>query len=100
MDIYVIGDEETVLGFRIVDIDGYVPENNRDAEKKMETLIAEKQVSLILITREFANHMREMVNNLKMQSMKPLVIEIPGAEMQPAEESFEDLVRRAIGISV
>lgn len=100
MDIYVIGDEETVLGFRLIDINGFIPEDDEDARNKLDSIIAENQVSLLFITRNFANEMREKINNLKMQSMKPLVVEIPGSQMQPAGESIEDLVRRAIGISI
>jgi vacuolar-type H+-ATPase subunit F/Vma7 len=42
--------------------------------------------------------MREWINEIRMRSAKPLVMEIPGAEPAPKTLSLRELIESAVGI--
>jgi len=100
MSIYVIGDQDTVLGFRLVGAQGKVVESVDQAREELNRLLKDREARLLLITREWAAEMRDQVNHLKITSLQPIVLEIPGKEPESLAEPLRDLVRRAVGIKV
>lgn len=100
MSILVIGDQDTALGFRLVGAKAEVVDSLEQARQSLEHTLGREDIELLLITREWAAQLRERIDRLKMASLRPIVMEIPGREMAPPEQSMSELVRRAIGISM
>jgi V/A-type H+-transporting ATPase subunit F len=100
MGVYVIGDKDTVLGFTLVGGYGVVVQSAREAREHLESALEREEIDLLLVTREWADSMRERMNRLLMTSLRPVIIEIPGKESRPSVASIDDLVRRAIGMSL
>lgn len=98
MSIFVIGDENTVLGFSLVGIESETVESVEEARSLLDEALDRENVQIVLITENWAAQMREEVNRLKMESVEPLVLEIQGSEPAPSGPSLRELVRRAVGI--
>jgi len=99
MRIYVLGNEDCVLGFSLAGVEGQAvrqPEGLRDA---LDRALADGTIGLLLISHDVADWERERVDLLKVTSLAPLVVEIPGAEDAPGKApSLREFVQRAVGV--
>jgi V/A-type H+-transporting ATPase subunit F len=101
MKFFVIGDEQTVLGFRLVGIEGAVAAEREDALSTLEAAVSRKDIGIILVTEAIADRMRDEVDARLYGMGFPLVLEIPDASgPSPQRPEIEDVVRKAIGISI
>lgn len=100
MSITVIGDRDTVFGFGLIGVDGRVVEREEEVERALDEILEREETRLLLITRNLAQALRKRIDRLKMSSLHPIVMEIPGREGARPERSISDLVRSAIGINV
>ncbi len=98
MSLFVIGDKDTVLGFGLVGIEGEAVQSADEARAVLDQVLTQGDRQIILITRQWADQMGPKLNQLKMTTLKPVVVEIPGSEPEPAGRSLRELVEEAIGI--
>ena len=61
MKYYVIGDEDTVLGFGMVGVRGTVVHDRVSAEEAFRQAIAERDIGILIITEKIADHIRSAV---------------------------------------
>ena len=100
MSIFVIGDEDTVLGVRLVGGDGTVVASRQEAETALDAVMERQDLELLLMTYQWAQHTQDRLNRIKMTETRPLVMEIPDKSGGEPQHSAKDLVSRAIGIDV
>ncbi len=101
MKFYVIGDEDTVLGFSYAGVKGTVVETQLEAETAFEKAFKNPNIGIIIITERSAELIRKRVDNEKINAQRPLVVEIPDREgPMPGRKSILELIREAIGIRV
>ena len=98
MRTFVIGNEDCVLGFSLVSVDGQIVRNAAELEETLDACLADKTIGLLLITADVAKWSRERIDNLKVTSLSPLVVEIPGEKEDTTYPSLQDFVQRAMGI--
>ncbi|MFW6189319.1 MAG: V-type ATP synthase subunit F [Planctomycetota bacterium] len=101
MNFYVIGDEDTVVGFRYAGVQGTVARDSDQAARELDRLVEEGEKMIVIITERTAGKIREKVDRVRFEETYPLVVEIPGPE-GPSEEapSLLSLIREAVGIKV
>jgi V/A-type H+-transporting ATPase subunit F len=98
---YVIGDNETVLGFRLVGVSGRVVENRDEALSALAGVVGNKEIGVVLITEKVAAEIRDEVEARHYGLGFPLVLEIPDSSgPDPERPEIEEIVRRAIGVSI
>jgi V/A-type H+/Na+-transporting ATPase subunit F len=101
MKYYVIGDEDTVLGFGMVGVAGKIVENESQARRVMETVLNDDSYGIIIITECTADLIRSMVDKYIFSQSFPLILEIPSREGRvPGKPSIREMVNKAIGISL
>jgi len=100
MRIFVIGNQDAVLGFSLAGVDGRIVTNAQQARQALETALADRTIGLLLITSDAAQYARERVDALKVSSLAPLVVEVPGPKPEEQLPSLKDLVQRAVGINL
>ena len=101
MNLFCIGDENTVLGFGLVGVEGRVVKTERQAREAFKVATSTPDVGIIIITERIAERLREEVNKSIYELNFPLVIEIP--DMQgplPERKSILQLVRTAVGVRI
>ena len=99
MDFYVIGDQDTVLGFRYAGIPGTTVETADEAAGALADVTGSGKASIIIMTEHIASSIRARVNELRFGAALPLVVEIPGPE-GPVEgrPTLLQLIREAVGV--
>lgn len=101
MKVLVIGHPEAVLGFSLAGVNGHSVTTAEEASQALDEALASKEAGIILVTRDVARMIHARVEDLKLRSAIPLVVEIPGPEgVSPDEPSLSEVVLRAIGIKL
>lgn len=101
MEYYVIGDEDTVLGFGMVGVRGRQVETEREASYALDSALEDTEIGILIMTERVADLVRERVDYLLFSEDFPLVVEIPDRAGKVANRpSLRETVNNAIGIQV
>lgn len=99
--LFLIGDEDTVLGFRFAGIRGHIPKDAPAAAELFRKAVEDTEVSIVVITERIARLIRSNIDAFMENRAFPFVVEIPdSAGPLPTRKSPSDIVREAIGISI
>lgn len=97
MKLFIIGHEDTVLGFSLIGIEGFATDDTAEALQKLEELLSEGDVGLILVTAGIARQLEPRLEEIEMDATLPIVLRVP-APGEPLERpSARDMVRRTLG---
>ena len=101
MKYFVIGDEDTVLGFGLVGIKGFVVKNETEAECSFKEAIKDKDLGIIIITEKVAELIRPLVDAYLFTYNFPLIVEIPDRSgKMEGKPGIRQLVNEAIGVKL
>ncbi|MDD4376988.1 MAG: V-type ATP synthase subunit F [Eubacteriales bacterium] len=98
--IGVIGDRESVLGFKAVGLDVF-PCNKSDQAKDILHDIAKENYAIIYITEKLAKEIEEEIDKYK-DSRLPAIIPIPNKDgpLGTGMDSVRKSVERAVGADI
>jgi len=101
LKFYVIGDEDTVLGFNLAGIEGKVAISPEEAREALKEAFQLEGLGVIVIPERIAASIRQDVDQYLYKTTFPLIIEIPD-RLGPLEGrgSVRDLIRSSVGISL
>lgn len=101
MKVLVIGHPEAVLGFSLAGVNGRAAATAGEAHQALNDAFAARDIGIILVTQDVAGMIQARVEDLKLHSTIPLVVEIPSPAGVPADQpSLSEIVLRAIGIKL
>ena len=101
MKIMIIGHSQAVLGFSLVGVQGLEATTTAQADQALETALATPDIGIILVTEDAANLIGPKMDQLRLRSTIPLVVEIPGpTAAQSSRPTLNEVVFRAIGIKI
>ena len=101
MRYFVIGDEDTVLGFGLVGVDGATPRTQAEAQEIFDSVIRNREIGVTIITEAAADLIRETVDRYLFTEDFPLILEIPDRKGKlPDRPTLREVANNAIGISV
>lgn len=101
MKYFVIGDEDAVLGFGLVGIQGMKAENPQEAEAAFTAALEDTNVGIIIIEDRVADMIRPIVDRYIFTEQFPLIVEVPGREgKDPRRPGIRAMVNEAIGIKL
>jgi len=98
---FVIGDEETVLGFSLAGIEGEAVATKEETREALNNALQRKEVGIIIITERIAQTISQQVNQHILKKSFPLIIEIPDRKGPLTRKGdIKDMVSKAVGISI
>jgi V/A-type H+-transporting ATPase subunit F len=100
--IAVIGDRDTVIGFRMVGVtEGCVPKSPEETRSSLMSYFRDPNMGLILITEPLAEEVQDTIIELS-EAPVPVILLVPDREGSTGayETVLKELVRRAVGIEV
>lgn len=100
MKYFVIGDEDTVLGFSLVGVFGMQATNAEQARQAWNKALEDRANGIIIITDVVANMIRPTVDRYLFSESFPLVVEIPSSRGEESHTDLRTLVNQAIGVSL
>jgi vacuolar-type H+-ATPase subunit F/Vma7 len=102
MKVLVVGHPEAVLGFSLVGLDGRAASDAAQVNQVLDEALASTDTGIILVTSDAAAMIPARMEDLKLHSTVPLVVEIPapGGEQAGQGPSLSEVVFRAIGVKI
>ena len=101
MKVLVIGHPEAVLGFSLVGVAGKAVTTAAQANQALDDALSSSDIGIILVTQDVSKLIEARMDNLKLHSTVPLVVDIPAPSgVSPDQPSLSDIVLRAIGIKI
>ena len=99
MKVFVIGNQEAILGFSLVGVHGKTVTSPTEVNEALDEALSNADNGIVLITEDVAGMVQARMNQLKLRSTVPLVVEIPGPEGVASDQpSLNEVVMRAIGV--
>ena len=99
MEYFVIGDDDTVLGFSVVGVTGVSVRTAQEALDAWSKALSDNSYGIIIITEDAADLIRSTVDRYLFSETFPLVVEIPGSDKRGGKD-LRALVNDAIGVSI
>lgn len=101
MKVLVIGHPEAVLGFSLVGVHGQAATSAAEVNRALNNALSAPDVGIILVTQDATELIEARMDQLKLRSTVPLVVEIPAPTgVHPNQPSLSKVVQRAIGIKI
>ena len=102
MKMYLMSDNvDTLVGMRMSGVEGVVLHSEQDVRDKLNELLDDKDIAVILITSTLVDLIRETVYELKLNRSQPLIIEIPDRHGNgKTKDSITKYVKEAIGVDM
>ena len=78
MRMYLISDNtDTLTGMRLAGVDGVIVKEKETLEKALNESLKDKNIGIILLTESLGRKLPDLVNTVRTEHKKPLLIEIP-----------------------
>lgn len=101
MKVLVLGNPDAVRGFSLAGVDGRAATSADSVNLALDELMADKTLGIILITSDAAALIPARMENLKLHSTVPLVVEIPAPGADHSQQpSLSEVVFKAIGVKL
>jgi V/A-type H+-transporting ATPase subunit F len=101
MKYFIIGDEDAVLGFGLVGVEGRVVHTPEEAQAAFTSSLEDKEVGIVLVTERVAELIRPLVDRYVFTRSFPLIVEIPDRQGPLAgKPGIREMVNKAIGIKL
>jgi V/A-type H+-transporting ATPase subunit F len=103
MKISVVGDFDTITGFRLAGIkDAYEVEEPAEAVETLKKLVKDEEIGLVIITERLADEIRKETEAIFEGRITPLMVEIPdkGGPIEKKVDPIKELIRRAVGVEI
>lgn len=102
MQMYLISDNtDTYIGMRLAGVEGSVVHDRQELKEALDTVIADKNIGIVLLTENFGREYPDLVNDIKLNHRLPLIVEIPDRHGTGRKPNFiTDYVSEAIGLKL
>lgn len=99
--IAVLGDRESVMGFKALGLDVHSAETSAEARKTLHRLARDGETAIIYLTEQYAAEMPDEIAKYKDQVV-PAIILIPGkaGSLGIGMQNITDSVERAVGVDI
>ncbi|MCD8146380.1 MAG: V-type ATP synthase subunit F [Clostridiales bacterium] len=99
--IAVLGDRESVLGFKALGLDVHSAETAAEAKKILHQLARDGETAIIYLTEQYAAEMPDEIARYK-DEVTPAIILIPGkaGSLGIGMQNITDSVERAVGADI
>lgn len=99
-NIFLIGDIHTANAFRICGVES-IAADRTNAEDLLKELIKDMEPVIILITKEIASSMPELLKKVNFESPDKVILEIPGIDdTEGLGKSLTGYIAEALGIAL
>ena len=99
-EIAVVGDRESIMGFRAIGLSVCPVFNPNEARAEIQRL-ADSDCAVIFLTETLAKDLGDVIARYRSQ-LKPAIILIPGKEgsLGIGKETIETVIERAVGADI
>ncbi len=101
MSFHIIGDQDTVLGYRFAGISGDAVEDAAHARDAFEAAVKSKRFKILVLTRPVEAMLHQQVLDHRLNSEPPFVVVVDDIWSTRTEsKDLEELIYEAVGIRI
>ncbi|GMO19144.1 MAG: V-type ATP synthase subunit F [Spirochaetaceae bacterium] len=101
MDYYFLGENELVMAFRFVGVQGREVTGADDAASAFSEITCSQSCKILILSEKIADLLGDTLVEWQLSGKYPLIVEVPPLEGHiEGRKSLTDLIREAIGIHV
>lgn len=102
MRFFLISDNiDTQMGMRMAGIEGVVVHERREVLEELEKAMHQEDIAIVLITTKLIETCADVISELKLRQLKPLIVEVPDRHGQHRiGETIDRYVSDAIGVKL
>ena len=101
MRVVAIGHPDAILGLSLAAVSGVVATSAEEVSQALDDALSTPDVGIVLVTDDVARLIEGRMDQLRLESAIPLVIELPGpGSTYPDRPALSEMIRRAIGIEI
>jgi V/A-type H+-transporting ATPase subunit F len=101
MKVLIIGHPQAVLGFSLVGVQGIVATTVAEVNEAVDKVLDTPDVGIVLVTEDAARLIGAKMDQLRLRSTIPLVVEIPSPGSNHLNRpTLNEIVFRAIGVKI
>lgn len=98
MRVVAIGSRVFVTGLRLAGIEGLKVDNSTEALEKLNHLLKDKEVGLILISDDISKSIRNKLNEIRSKQPTPLIYEVPAPGSKREKFEYRDMLKQILGV--
>lgn len=98
MKVVAVGGKAFVTGFVLSGVNGEYAGTPEDALVKIQGLVKDPEVGLIMVSDEVATPIRDDLLALKAKKAVPLVYEVPGPGSKQEKVDYRSMLRAILGV--
>ena len=97
--ICITTNQEVLTGMRLAGVDGTLVQNQAEALYALNTAKSDEEIALVFVCKQVSLLLAEEVAKMKLNCVKPILLEIPspGEELSD-ENSLDKAIRDAVGV--
>ena len=99
MKIAIIGEKDTILGFKPLGIETHPVINAKEAEERLKTLAQDRDYATIYLTESLSSQLKELIAGLSKFS-NIVVVPGKGETLGLARERLKKISERALGTDI
>lgn len=103
MTFFVLGDEDVILGFQFIGIEGKIVETDEDALREFKNVTSGVygSIGVILVTEKVTMMIEETIMEWQLSGGYPLIVEVPDLDGHlEGKKTMLESIREAIGLAV
>ena len=100
MKIRLIGDKFTCRGFRLAGINTVVVESEAQLKDEFQEAMEDEDLAILFITEKQAEPIKSLIQDRKMESELPLIVEIPDKDGWQERGKVLNLINRTLSIDI
>ncbi len=98
MKVVAVGGKAFVTGFVLSGVSGEYVSSPDEALSKIEGLVRDPKVGLIMVSDEVAKPLAAKLNAIKAQRATPLIYEVPGPGSKKEKVEYRAMLRSILGV--
>lgn len=98
MRVVAVGGKAFVTGFVLSGVSGEYVSSSNAALEKIEKLVRDPSVGLIMVSDEMARPIREKLTAVKSKRAVPLIYEVPGPGSKAEKVEYRAMLRAILGV--
>jgi V/A-type H+/Na+-transporting ATPase subunit F len=98
MKVVAVGGKAFVTGFVLSGVNGEYVSTPSAALEKIQSLVKDQSVGLIMVSDEVANPISNQLTALKAKRAIPLIYEVPGPGSKKEKVEYRAMLRAILGV--
>jgi vacuolar-type H+-ATPase subunit F/Vma7 len=98
MKVVAVGGKAFVTGFVLSGVNGEYVSSPAEALEKIQKLVADPEVGLIMVSDDVARPIRDQLTNVRTRKAVPLIYEVPGPGSKAEKVEYRAMLRSILGV--